>query len=77
MSYIPEEYTPQPNEIEEVMSLYHAWLNDAYCHHGDKDTALDLVTDRIQRDYTAGRVFRWVADNDASLIYDVDETITD
>lgn len=77
MSYIPEEYTPTTDEIDEVLSLYNDWLDKAYDHHGDKGMAIDLATEQVQNDYSAGKVFSWVANNDASLIYDVDETITD
>lgn len=73
MSYIPEEYTPTNDEIDEVMSLYNEWLDQAYSYHGNKGIAIDLVTERIQRDNVAGVVFSWVATNDATLIYDVDE----
>lgn len=77
MSYIPEEYTPKPDEIDEVLGLYNEWLEEAYNHHGDKEKALNVVTQKIQIDQEAGRVFRWMADNDASLIYDVDESLKD
>jgi pyridoxine/pyridoxamine 5'-phosphate oxidase len=77
MSYTPEEYTPTDNEIDEVLSLYHDWLDKAYDHHGDKEIAIDLATEKMQNDQEAGKVFSWVATNDAALIYDVDETISD
>ena len=48
MSYIPEEYTPTTDEIDEVLSLYGDWLDQAFNHHGDKDLAIDLATQHVQ-----------------------------
>ena len=75
MSYIPDEYTPTSDEIDEVLSLYNEWLDDAYAHHGDKTIAIDAATDLIRTHETSGKVFTWVATNDAALIYDVDDTL--
>lgn len=77
MSYVPDEYTPSNDEIDEVLSLYNNWLDEAYSHHGDKVTAIDLATEAVQNHQDAGKVFSWVASNDSSLIYDVDSTISD
>jgi hypothetical protein len=77
MSYAPEEYTPTPDEIDEVLSVYNDWLDRAYEDHGNKDIAIDLATARAQADTSTGKVFSWVASNDAALIYDVDGTISD
>lgn len=77
MSYIPDEYTPSNDEIDEVLSLYNDWLGEAYSHHGDKVVAIDLATEAVQKHQDAGKVFSWVASNDSSLIYDVDSTISD
>jgi pyridoxine/pyridoxamine 5'-phosphate oxidase len=77
MSYIPDEYTPSTDEIDEVLSLYNDWLEKAHDHHGDKELAIDLATKQVQNDEEAGRVFSWIANNDAALIYDVDGTIND
>lgn len=77
MSYIPDEYTPSNDEIDEVLSLYNNWLDEAYSHHGDKTKAIDLATEAVQNHHEAGRVFSWVASNDSALIYDVDSTISD
>jgi hypothetical protein len=77
MSYTPEDYTPANDEIDEVLSLYRDWLDKAYDHHGNKEVAIDLATEHVQNDHEAGRIFSWLADNDASLIYDVDGTISD
>lgn len=77
MSYTPEEYTPTAEEIDDVLSFYNEWLDRAYEDHGDKDIAIDLATEKVQNDVTNGKIFLWVANNDAALIYDVDGTIAD
>lgn len=77
MSYIPEEYTPTEEEIDDVMSIYNKWLDKAYDHHGEKETAIELATNCLQNDWEIGRVFSWIAENDASRIYDVDGTLND
>lgn len=77
MSNIPDEYTPSETEIDEVMSLYNNWLEQEYLNHGDRDIAIGVATERAQDDLQVGTVFHWVANNDAALIYDVDETLKD
>lgn len=77
MSNVPDEYTPTQDEIDEVLSLYNNWLEQEYRNHGSKQIAIGAATERAQDHAETGNIFHWVANNDAALIYDVDETLKD
>lgn len=69
--------SPDQNEIDEVLSFYKSWLDEEYKNHGDRGIAIGVATERAQDDSYTGHTFSWLANNDASLIYDVDESLKD
>lgn len=69
-----QEELPTEEEITEVLAQYEAFLRTEYERSGDRDVAIDEATEQVTTS-VAGKTFFWIADNNNSLIYDVDDII--
>jgi len=69
-----ENIIPSEDEITDVLDQYDAWLQEEYEKHGNRDHAIDAATEKVAQS-PSSKIFFWVADNDNSRIYDVDDTL--